>query len=206
MIRLQKTTEAIRDELLEAISEPTGERFHVLYQVNFGQFTRELYDLEDHPEKILHAKLSDFAKVGEVIAHDEEDVYQNMQGDFWSPTGEARPVIRELGLKHTSMSVGDVLVCDGKARMVAPTGFVDITLDIPGFYLDDDDKADRYRKAMTEYKELDAAYGKGTSCQMVLETLNEYLHGTAEVEELGVSIGTYTNIIRDLLAASNDYK
>lgn len=33
-----------------------------------------------------------------------------MQGENWSPNGEARDLIRSLGLHHTSMSVGDVLV------------------------------------------------------------------------------------------------
>jgi len=32
-----------------------------------------------------------------------------MQGMNWSPYGEARELIRSKGLKHTSMSVGDVI-------------------------------------------------------------------------------------------------
>jgi len=39
-----------------------------------------------------------------------EEVFFNMQGEVWSPNGEARELIRSLGLKHTSMSVGDVVV------------------------------------------------------------------------------------------------
>lgn len=31
-----------------------------------------------------------------------------MQGEVWSPNGEARPLIRRAGLHHTSMSVGDI--------------------------------------------------------------------------------------------------
>jgi len=37
-----------------------------------------------------------------------EEVFMKMQADEWSPNGEARPLIEELGLHHTSMSVGDV--------------------------------------------------------------------------------------------------
>jgi hypothetical protein len=32
-----------------------------------------------------------------------------MQGEIWSPQGEAREYIRSLGLKHTSMSAGDMV-------------------------------------------------------------------------------------------------
>ena len=32
-----------------------------------------------------------------------------MQGENWSPRGEARPLIARLGLGHTSLSLGDVV-------------------------------------------------------------------------------------------------
>jgi hypothetical protein len=32
-----------------------------------------------------------------------------MQGEQWSPNGEARELIRSLGLSHASMSIGDVV-------------------------------------------------------------------------------------------------
>ncbi len=38
-----------------------------------------------------------------------EEVFHIMQGEIWSPQGEARDLIRALGLHHTSMSVGDVI-------------------------------------------------------------------------------------------------
>lgn len=42
-------------------------------------------------------------------AWDTENLYVFMQGENWSPNGEARDLIRGLGLKHTSMSVGDII-------------------------------------------------------------------------------------------------
>jgi hypothetical protein len=39
-----------------------------------------------------------------------EQVYFKMQGEDWSPTGEARKFVAGKGLRHTSMSVGDVAV------------------------------------------------------------------------------------------------
>jgi hypothetical protein len=52
-----------------------------------------------------------------------EDTYRTMQGEVWSPNGEARDLIEGLGLRHTSMSVGDVMVADGQVFIVASFGF-----------------------------------------------------------------------------------
>jgi hypothetical protein len=68
-------------------------------------------------------------RLGEVrYRPDWQTLYGPLQGDFWSPEGEANSLIRGLNLHHTSMSVGDVLVVNhpgGKqeAWMVAPSGW-----------------------------------------------------------------------------------
>lgn len=36
-------------------------------------------------------------------------VFSYMQGENWSPRGEARPLIAKLHLSHTSLSIGDVV-------------------------------------------------------------------------------------------------
>lgn len=46
----------------------------------------------------------------DVDADSMEHVFMKMQGEQWSPNGEARHMIRAKNLNHTSMSVGDVLV------------------------------------------------------------------------------------------------
>lgn len=38
-----------------------------------------------------------------------DEVYWLMQGEQWSPNGEARPLIERLDLGHTSLSIGDVV-------------------------------------------------------------------------------------------------
>lgn len=38
-----------------------------------------------------------------------ERLFRDLQGERWSMNGEASELIRELGLAHTSMSVGDVI-------------------------------------------------------------------------------------------------
>jgi hypothetical protein len=49
-----------------------------------------------------------FVKVKEIEAEEIGGVFWRMQAEEWSPNGEARDLIRKLGLHHTSMSVGDV--------------------------------------------------------------------------------------------------
>ncbi|HNS49858.1 MAG TPA: hypothetical protein PKO09_01615 [Anaerolineae bacterium] len=44
-----------------------------------------------------------------IQAQNRADAWLQMQGENWSPHGEARPLIEMLDLTHTSMSVGDVL-------------------------------------------------------------------------------------------------
>ena len=44
-----------------------------------------------------------------IQAEHRADAWLQMQGENWSPHGEARPLIEMLDLTHTSMSVGDVL-------------------------------------------------------------------------------------------------
>ncbi len=60
-----------------------------------------------------------------------EEAFASQQAERWSPNGEARELIESLGLRHTSMSVGDVLVrtaANGQriAHMVDRFGFVAI--------------------------------------------------------------------------------
>lgn len=55
-----------------------------------------------------------------------ERIWVKMQGEEWSPNGEARPLIRAKGLHHTSMSVGDVVVVEGETFLVDSCGFARI--------------------------------------------------------------------------------
>ena len=65
--------------------------------------------------------------LGSIESKDLDDIYSQMQGERWSPRGEARGLIQELGLTHTSMSVGDIAVVDGNAYLVDSLGFYDLT-------------------------------------------------------------------------------
>ena len=58
-----------------------------------------------------------------------EDLWIAMQGENWSPNGEARSLIKDKGLQHTSMSVGDIAVDEkGTAWIVDQFGWVDLPM------------------------------------------------------------------------------
>lgn len=38
-----------------------------------------------------------------------DNIFDLMQGENWSPNGEARDLIKQTGTYHTSMSVGDII-------------------------------------------------------------------------------------------------
>ena len=74
-----------------------------------------------------HVHLKDVEIVDQ--SHPLEHIFTMMQGEVWSPNGEARPLIAAKGLGHTSMSVGDVVVDpEGRVQLVASAGFEDLGL------------------------------------------------------------------------------
>jgi len=82
----------------------TGRRkFRALYSKNFSE------SIMGDQKLSLETLVDTHVFVRSVVAQDLEEAYMFMQGEVWSPHGEGRLLIRELGLKHTSMSVGDVL-------------------------------------------------------------------------------------------------
>jgi hypothetical protein len=95
------------------------ERFQVWYCKY--PFERIFGDQEIDPGRITETH----AFVTTIPAEDPEQVFYHMQGEIWSPNGEARDLIMALGLKHTSMSVGDVVKNTGTGEWfkVANVGF-----------------------------------------------------------------------------------
>ena len=53
--------------------------------------------------------LESHVHIHDIEATDLEDVFDKMQGFNWSPNSEANSLIEEKGIKHVSMSVGDVV-------------------------------------------------------------------------------------------------
>lgn len=68
-----------------------------------------------------------YVKLGEIdrsAVNSPVGVFGLMQGEVWSPTGNARTLIGELGLAHTSMSQGDMYEIDGVFFMIDRYGAV----------------------------------------------------------------------------------
>ena len=64
------------------------------------------------------------SKIGSINTVDLNKIYGLMQGETWSPNGEARDVIGQSESAHTSMSVGDIIKMNGIMHMVDNHGFV----------------------------------------------------------------------------------
>jgi len=58
-----------------------------------------------------------------------ETIFGALQGENWSPNGEARQLIQEKGLAHTSMSCGDIAVIDGTVWLCAAFGWDNLNAD-----------------------------------------------------------------------------
>lgn len=62
-------------------------------------------------------------KIGTIDSNEPEEIFYLMQGEVWSPRGQANDIIGKSDTGHTSMSVGDVVVVNGEAFMVDGMGF-----------------------------------------------------------------------------------
>ena len=57
-----------------------------------------------------------------IPANELDNVWVKLQGESWSPNGEANEFVRGLGV-HTSMSVGDCFRLNGEVHRVVMCGF-----------------------------------------------------------------------------------
>lgn len=102
-----------------------------LDKANYSDLTRDLtfslsfalkngHDLGDVKQLIENNYIS----LGQFKTNaDCEDIYDVMQGENWSPLGEARDLIEKKRLCHTSMSVGDVVRVNDQYMFVDMCGF-----------------------------------------------------------------------------------
>jgi hypothetical protein len=73
-----------------------------------------LRHIKDHRREIyVKLKHGDLAGTHILVAQTTQEslsrIYNDYQGEVWSPNGEARELIEHLGLSHTSMCVGDIV-------------------------------------------------------------------------------------------------
>ncbi|WP_137297215.1 hypothetical protein [Psychromonas sp. SP041] len=68
-----------------------------------------------------------YAEASSDITCQLEEIFTMMQGEVWSPNGEARPIISKAGLSHTSMSVGDIVQVGDQFYSCDMMGFFDVS-------------------------------------------------------------------------------
>jgi hypothetical protein len=94
-----------------------------------GLAKRLLDALDDNQTELLperNALEKTHIKVGTIDSDDQREVFGAMQSDRWSPNGEAKSMIKKLGLGHISMSPGDVIAFPDRTVMVTNRGFYDL--------------------------------------------------------------------------------
>lgn len=97
------------------------------------KYTRDFIMGGDWAEKrgILPTDESDLKEthtlLGSIAETDLNKIFVIMQGEVWSPSGEARNVIDKLKLHHTSMSVGDIIQISKRILMIDSRGYKDLT-------------------------------------------------------------------------------
>lgn len=64
--------------------------------------------------------------LGTVRSEEPEKLFHALQGEMWSPNGEARGLISSLGLSHTSMSVGDAIQIGRRLLVCDMVGFIEV--------------------------------------------------------------------------------
>lgn len=64
--------------------------------------------------------------VGTLAETDPQQIFSLMQAEAWSPQDQARSMIENLGVGHTSMTTGDLIVVQNKMSIFDKKGFVNI--------------------------------------------------------------------------------
>jgi len=101
-------------------------KYFAYHMTDFCQGSINVCDVAAGRKTIYEVfKINDTHKFVHMIEAERlEEAFMKGQGDYWSPNGEARSLIRGLGLEHTSLSVGDVLIDEeGNQRLIMLSGF-----------------------------------------------------------------------------------
>ena len=78
----------------------------------------------DDAETVMRENISkSHVCIGSIKGGDLEEIFNVMQGENWSPNGEARDVICSSGADHTSMSCGVIVETNDGFYVVSFIGF-----------------------------------------------------------------------------------
>ena len=121
-------TKSMYDSLNDCSLCPAGDSVQIWYQkremLESSMFTRYKHIDPSCLEK-THVLLGTM----DIPYNDEQEmlnrIYDTMQGEIWSPYGQALSLITRLGLMHTSMTVGDVVrFRSGNCWICMPVGWM----------------------------------------------------------------------------------
>ena len=100
-------------------------RKEVFRDLNMGYDFAMKYSPENVPSTPLVPKELEQTHVllGTIQEKSLPKIFRLMQGELWSPYGEAKDLITKKKLHHTSMSVGDIIGIGKKYFMVDKSGF-----------------------------------------------------------------------------------
>lgn len=107
------------------LSENVYRTIHDAAIPDFAPGTSEVWFAKPGAGKASRSRLCEtHVKVGSVKCASPERLFVLLQQHKWSPSGEARDMLESMGVKHQSLSVGDVLVVNNRHLLVSERGFV----------------------------------------------------------------------------------
>lgn len=107
------------------LSENVYRTIHDAAIPDFAPGTSEVWFAKPGAGKASRSRLCEtHVKVGSVKCASPERLFVLLQQHKWSPGGEARDMLESMGVKHQSLSVGDVLVVNNRHLLVSDRGFV----------------------------------------------------------------------------------
>jgi hypothetical protein len=122
-------------------------------------------------------------------------VFSAMQAEVWSPNGEGRNIIRRLGLKHTSMSVGDVLVAEILDGNV--TRLIGIQVDVRGWKI-----IPEYRKP--KVKNFGTIFSAFSDFHKIITKLHPEVRECSNLIELSIILGKFYSEEKTIFSSSWD--
>jgi hypothetical protein len=66
--------------------------------------------------------------LGRIDSKNPDEIFIALQSEEYSPEGQARRLIKNLELTHTSMSVGDIIEFDGKYMFCDNLGWTELKI------------------------------------------------------------------------------
>ena len=68
------------------------------------------------------------AMIGTLAESDPETVLSMMQSENWDTDNAAESMLKDLGVEHSSMRTGDIIVIDNTAHVISDKGIIAVEL------------------------------------------------------------------------------